>query len=367
MEAVSFTPPLYKQRYNFVADVVNTYQPKKVVDMGCADCTLLWKLKFCNCIEVLAGLDIDADTMKEKIHRLSPLPCDYVWLRKQPLTITLYQGSVAEKDASMLDFDLVTCIELIEHLELPVLEKFPEVVFGYMAPTMVIISTPNADFNPLLPGLTRFRHPDHKFEWSRAEFQKWAQDAACQYGYTVEFTGVGNGPPGTENKGFCTQIGVFIRSSHKNGGMVTTERDELGHSYKIVFQAVYPSLQDKKYLQIAVTNEVIYRVEAIKRSLLSSDDAEEGDKTASKHGQPSDGHVEASCTVSEESSAEPYIHGNSIYVPLAKLFSFSNLQKLCGSLDELQQLLSGKVTLSSDSSAVVSRISCEDVSPEEED
>lgn len=39
----------------------------QVADLGCADCTLLWMLKFCSCIEVLAGLDVCASVMKEKM------------------------------------------------------------------------------------------------------------------------------------------------------------------------------------------------------------------------------------------------------------------------------------------------------------
>lgn len=61
----------------------------------------------------------------------------------------------------------------IEHLELVDVARFSEVVFGYMAPGAVIVSTPNAEFNPLLPGLRGFRNHDHKFEWTRAEFQTW--------------------------------------------------------------------------------------------------------------------------------------------------------------------------------------------------
>lgn len=61
----------------------------------------------------------------------------------------------------------------IEHLEESELKKFPEVVFGFMAPSIVVISTPNSEFNPLFPGVTLFRHPDHKFEWNRVQFQSW--------------------------------------------------------------------------------------------------------------------------------------------------------------------------------------------------
>jgi len=72
-------------------------------------------------------------------------------------------------------FNLLTSLTAlrIEHLELEKVESFSEVVFGYMAPGAVIVSTPNADFNPLLPGLKGFRDCDHKFEWTRDEFQTW--------------------------------------------------------------------------------------------------------------------------------------------------------------------------------------------------
>lgn len=140
----------------------------------------------------------------------------------------------------------------IEHLQLEDVDRFTEVVFGYMAPVAAIISTPNADFNPLLPGLTGFRHYDHKFEWTKVEFQTWyvyiTMQSVCLYynhhskkvyisylylvcthplhlshpscspralkvcrefGYVVAFTGVGQIPDQEESIGFCSQIGVF--------------------------------------------------------------------------------------------------------------------------------------------------------------
>lgn len=60
----------------------------------------------------------------------------------------------------------------IEHLDSEDLAKFPEVVFGYFSPGMVVISTPNSDFNPLFPAST-FRNSDHKFEWNQTQFQHW--------------------------------------------------------------------------------------------------------------------------------------------------------------------------------------------------
>ena len=54
------------------------------------------------------------------------------------------------------------------------------------------------------------RHPDHRFEWTRAEFARLG-GAACaeRHGYTVELRGVGD--PTTPSVGAPTQLGVFRR------------------------------------------------------------------------------------------------------------------------------------------------------------
>ncbi|KYO19249.1 small RNA 2'-O-methyltransferase [Alligator mississippiensis] len=362
---IKFTPPLYKQRYQFIKDLVNKYKPKKVADLGCADCSLLWMLKFCKCIEVLAGLDICENVMKEKMHRLSPLPGDYLQPSERTLIVTLYHGSVAQKDPCMLGFDLITCIELIEHLEATELEKFPEVVFGFMAPAMVVISTPNSEFNPLLPGVTLFRHPDHKFEWDQAQFQSWALDAASCYDYTVEFTGLGAPPPGTEDVGFCTQIAVFRRKYPNTGEPINLEKPT-ENSYRTIFKAVYPSLKDEKYLQNAVVSEVINTAQIITRRLL--------DSFNSVYKEHSDGLVEMKPDfqlphyfmrhlknpslaeaekLADDRNMETYVSGNAVYIPLIKIFSIPKVNKLCGTFENLSKLITGKVALSNDGSAVV--------------
>ncbi|XP_064003174.1 small RNA 2'-O-methyltransferase [Pogoniulus pusillus] len=352
---IKFTPPLSKQRYQFVKDLVAKYRPKKVADLGCADCKLLWMLKFCSCIEVLVGLDISASTMKEKMHMLSPLPVDYLQPTERSLTVTLYHGSVAHKDPCMLGFDLVTCIELIEHLEESELKKFPEVVFGFMAPSIVVISTPNVEFNTLLPGVTLFRHPDHKFEWNRAQFQSWALETARHYDYAVEFTGVGHPPRGMENIGFCTQIGVFVRKYPQTGGFAQSEKSN-ETVYKTVFKAVYPSLKDEKYLQNILVGEVVFTAQIIKQSLLNRLTSEREER----HDNPTEEKAQLQPCFSEDMrkldvkrSMESFVKGNVVYIPLKTIFSFPKVNQLCGTFEKLCKLIAGKVNLSSDGYALM--------------
>lgn len=61
----------------------------------------------------------------------------------------------------------------IEHLEADILDRVPSVVFGVLQPKVAVITTPNSEFNVLFPDFTGLRHYDHKFEWTRAEFQAW--------------------------------------------------------------------------------------------------------------------------------------------------------------------------------------------------
>ncbi|XP_061201972.1 small RNA 2'-O-methyltransferase [Neopsephotus bourkii] len=359
-----FSPPLYRQRYQFVKDLVEKYKPKKVADLGCADCTLLCMLKFCSCIEVLAGVDICGSVMKEKMHKLSPLPVDYLQPRERSLTVTLHHGSVAHKDPCMLGFDLVTCIELIEHLEESELKKFPEVVFGFMAPSRVVISTPNSEFNPLLPGVKLFRNPDHKFEWTQLQFQSWALETARCHGYSVEFTGVGHPPRGMENVGFCTQIGVFFKKYPQIS--VTTQSEKPTETvYETVFKAVYPSLKDEKYLQNAVVSEVIFTAQIIKQSLLNrlmSEHEENNDDPTERKSefQPSVNCFSDLGKLAVEKSMESFVSGNVVSIPLATIFSFPRVNQLCGTFEKLSKLVVGQVTLSSDGSAVMLNTEHED-------
>ena len=50
-----FSPPLYRQRYSFVRDLLVRHDVTSVVDFGCAEPKLLAFLKFCPNMESLIG------------------------------------------------------------------------------------------------------------------------------------------------------------------------------------------------------------------------------------------------------------------------------------------------------------------------
>jgi len=99
---------------------------------------------------------------------------------------------------------------VIEHLDPPRLAAFERVVFESARPGTVVVTTPNVEYNVRFENLPagRLRHKDHRFEWTRAEFEAWATGLAGRFGYAVRFEPLG---PFDELVGAPTQLAVFAR------------------------------------------------------------------------------------------------------------------------------------------------------------
>uniref|UniRef100_A0A3B4YNB8 Small RNA 2'-O-methyltransferase n=1 Tax=Seriola lalandi dorsalis TaxID=1841481 RepID=A0A3B4YNB8_SERLL len=360
-----FSPPLHRQRHQFVIDFVKRNKPKKVVDLGCSECSLLQKLKFHREVELLVGVDINGTTVKKKMHRLVPISTDYLQPSYDQLRIELYQGSVTQKDARLRGFDLVTSIELIEHLTLADVKSFSEVVFGYMTPVAVIVSTPNSEFNPLLPGLVGFRHSDHKFEWTRAEFRSWYSMVCLEFGYEVEFTGVGQAPSGQqEGVGFCSQIGVFRRRGVRDGcNMVLGDDAEDVFSYTLLYSINFPSLRDNNTLRKVLVSEVLYWAEKLKSGWME-------ERTGEWSGAYSLCQTAAGGEGSSNNFLLPFVSaGRCVSVPLDVLWSCCpKISALTGSVCNLRHLLldEPEVKLSQDGAAVLVNYQEQDLEEEED-
>lgn len=106
--------------------------------------------------------------------------------------------------------DAATLIEVIEHLDPDRLPALARVVFGEAKPKSVVVTTPNAEYNVLFPNLApgAFRHPDHRFEWTRDQFREWARSIEEGYGYRAELRDIGHVD---EVHGAPTQMAVFTR------------------------------------------------------------------------------------------------------------------------------------------------------------
>lgn len=135
----------------------------------------------------------------------------------QAARVRLMQGALTYRDDRLAGFDAAAVVEVIEHLDPPRLAAFERVVFGNARPGTVAVTTPNAEYNVRWPTLPagRFRHRDHRFEWTRAEFQGWAEALAACHGYAVRVAPIG---PEDPDLGAPSQMAVFTELSQIHAG-----------------------------------------------------------------------------------------------------------------------------------------------------
>ena len=197
---------LWQQRMGSVIAVLRSVEPKRVLDLGCGEGKLLRELLAEKGVTEIVGMDVsfrslEIASQRLKRDRMPPKLGD---------KLKLIHGSLMYRDKRLAGYDAATVVEVIEHLDAPRLAAFERVLFEAARPKTVVVTTPNAEYNVKFETLPagQFRHKDHRFEWTREQFQHWSGRVAERFGYTVRFLPVGEedvqvGPP--------TQMGVFTR------------------------------------------------------------------------------------------------------------------------------------------------------------
>jgi len=200
------TISLNEQRMAAVLAALRTSGAASVVDFGCGEGKLLRLLLDDKQFTRIVGMDVSHRALEaaaERMH-LERMP------EKKRARIELLHGSLTYRDARLARFDGAAVVEVIEHLDPPRLSAFERVIFEFARPRTVVLTTPNAEYNIRWPSLPagRFRHRDHRFEWTRAQLQAWAGSVGDRLGYHVAFEPVG---PVDPDVGPPTQMAVFTR------------------------------------------------------------------------------------------------------------------------------------------------------------
>jgi 3' terminal RNA ribose 2'-O-methyltransferase Hen1 len=203
-EAIEKPLRLADQRMAAVERALKTAGAKRVLDLGCGEGRLLRQLVADSHFDELVGVDASMAVLNRAKDRLG--------LERMPEAqrsrVRLLHGSLTYRDKRLTGFDGAAVVEVVEHLDPERLNAFERSVFEFARPRVVALTTPNAEYNvrfaSLPPG--KFRHPDHRFEWRREDFRRWAGAVSERFGYAVSIEGVG---PDDPQVGAPTQMAVF--------------------------------------------------------------------------------------------------------------------------------------------------------------
>jgi 3' terminal RNA ribose 2'-O-methyltransferase Hen1 len=197
---------LHDIRLDSVVSLLRDASVASVADLGCGEGKLLSRLVKEPWAKRIFGVDAAARDLDFAAKRLK------MGVPGGPRDgrVTLLHGALTYRDRRWAEAEAAALVEVIEHLDperLPALER---VVFGDAKLKVIVVTTPNADYNVLFTNLApgTLRHADHRFEWTREQFRGWAARIEERFGYVATFEDIG---PVHETFGAPTQSVVFTR------------------------------------------------------------------------------------------------------------------------------------------------------------
>jgi len=212
-EAVEKPLSLHEQRLQSVLNALKNSGARSVLDLGCGEGKLLSLLMKEKQFEQVVGMDVSLSVLNRaesrmKVDRMPPMVAK---------RLRLIHGSLVYRDRRQDGFDAAALVEVIEHLDSPRLVALERNLFEFNRPRTLVITTPNSEYNVLFgpefqvasETQKRFRHRDHRFEWTRREFAAWAERVCEKFGYAVEISPIG---PVDETHGAPSQMAVFTRN-----------------------------------------------------------------------------------------------------------------------------------------------------------
>jgi len=200
---------LHRERLDTIVGELLAAGATRILDLGCGTGELLQRLQSHAVFERLVGIDID----ERAIARARQALCLDPLIQTGHLQVRY--GSFESPDRELAGFDAAVMLETIEHIDPGRLSRVEQAVFSTLRPAMVLITTPNQEYN-VLHGMhpRQRRHPGHRFEWSRAQFRLWSTGVAERTGYDVAFLDIG---PFDPVHGSSTQMARFSRQAAESG------------------------------------------------------------------------------------------------------------------------------------------------------
>ena len=195
---------LNELRYQKIIDLVMSLDTREtIVDYGAGEGKLSVRLGSIPGVKEILAVEPTAKEQLRAIERFQKAGRNEDFVTPAPLW-----GSLFYYDNRMKGKDVFILCEVIEHIEEYRLAAAMDTIFGHYQPKVIIITTPNSEYNEVYQMEETIRHKDHRFEWTTAQFQDWCALWQSKYQYSVEHIGIGEEVQGY---GQPTQLAIFRR------------------------------------------------------------------------------------------------------------------------------------------------------------
>ena len=190
-------------RYEKIIEMVKGIEPRRrIVDFGSGEGKLSLRLGFVDGVQEVLAVEPSETAALQAIERFEKVRHQEGFVMPTPLW-----GSLFYYDERLKNKDIMILCEVIEHIDAYRLPKMMDTILNEYQPKVLIITTPNQEYNAVYNLGEQIRHHDHRFEWTREEFQTWCVDRN-NGNYELAFIGIGEMH---EQYGCPTQMCVFSR------------------------------------------------------------------------------------------------------------------------------------------------------------
>ncbi|MGG3466792.1 3' terminal RNA ribose 2'-O-methyltransferase Hen1 [Neobacillus pocheonensis] len=199
---------LNELRYEAIVKHVNALSNKAtIVDLGAGEGKLSVLLGFVDGVKEIFSVEPSNKSRLRAMERFEQSKEKRGFL--EPKSIT---GSLFYLDERLSNKDVIILCEVIEHIDEHRLPKIFETIFKDYRPGVLMVTTPNQEYNIVYEMDEAMRHGDHRFEWTRAEFKERCEQWSSPFSYQLSFHGIGEEHP---FYGHPTQMAIFTREEGK--------------------------------------------------------------------------------------------------------------------------------------------------------
>jgi 3' terminal RNA ribose 2'-O-methyltransferase Hen1 len=191
-------------RYEAIINYIKALpKNESIVDLGAGEGKLSVKLGFIEGVQEILSVEPSNKARLKAMERFEQIKEKQGFVEPKSVPGSLYYF-----DERLINKDVMILCEVIEHIEEYRLARVFETIFKDYRPNVLILTTPNQEYNVIYDMDEKMRHHDHRFEWTRAEFREKCEAWLSSYPYQVSFQGIGEEHP---TFGQPTQMAIFTR------------------------------------------------------------------------------------------------------------------------------------------------------------